>query len=75
MVVVKQTLLHGLFRVPESSHPRGRTIDLNVAVLPALDPRQIEAPLFELPGRVVSILTARLRTWLDARRTRYTRML
>jgi pimeloyl-ACP methyl ester carboxylesterase len=28
----------------------GRTIDLNVVVLPALDPRQIEAPLFELAG-------------------------
>jgi pimeloyl-ACP methyl ester carboxylesterase len=46
-----EELLCGKLTVFENRQSRaGRTIDLNVVVLPALDPGQKEAPLFELAG-------------------------
>jgi pimeloyl-ACP methyl ester carboxylesterase len=48
---IKEELLCGKLTVFENRERRaGRTIDLNVVVLPALDPGQMEAPLFELSG-------------------------
>jgi pimeloyl-ACP methyl ester carboxylesterase len=48
---IKEEVLCGKLTVFENRATRaGRTIDLNVVVLPALDPGQMEAPLFELSG-------------------------
>ena len=48
---IGEELLCGKLTVFENRERRaGRTIDLNVVVLPALDPGQMEAPLFELSG-------------------------
>lgn len=48
---VEEELLGGKFTVYENRRTRtGRTIDLNVIVLPALDPIGVQEPLFELAG-------------------------
>lgn len=48
---IKEELLCGKLAVFENRETKtGRTIDLNVVVLPALEPGQTEAPLFELSG-------------------------
>jgi pimeloyl-ACP methyl ester carboxylesterase len=48
---IKEELLCGKLTVFENRETRaGRTIDLNVVVLPALDAGQMETPLFELSG-------------------------
>jgi len=48
---IDEELLCGKLTVFENRQRRaGRTIELNVVVLPALDPGQMEAPLFELAG-------------------------
>ncbi|HSP46131.1 MAG TPA: alpha/beta hydrolase, partial [Chthoniobacterales bacterium] len=48
---INEELLCGKFRVFENRETRsGRTIDLNVVVVPALDPTRGEAPMFDLAG-------------------------
>ena len=48
---IDDEVLCGKFRVFESRQTRtGRTIDLNVVVLPALDPKNKTEPLFDLAG-------------------------
>ena len=48
---IEEELLCGKLTVPENRQTKvGRTIDLNVVVLPALDSRTKEEPLFELAG-------------------------
>jgi pimeloyl-ACP methyl ester carboxylesterase len=48
---IDEELLCGKLTVFENRETRtGRTIDLNVVVLPALDPSRSEAPLFDLAG-------------------------
>ena len=48
---IKEELLCGKLTVFENRATKaGRTIELNVVVLPVLDPAQTEAPLFELSG-------------------------
>jgi hypothetical protein len=48
---IKEELLCGKLTVFENRQSRaGRTIDLNVVVLPALDPNKKEEPLFDLAG-------------------------
>jgi len=48
---IREEVLCGKLTVFENRETRaGRTIDLNVVVLPALDPGQNEPPLFELAG-------------------------
>ena len=48
---IREELLCGKLTVFENRQTRtGRTIDLNVVVLPALEPGQMDAPLFELAG-------------------------
>ncbi|HEY2799072.1 MAG TPA: alpha/beta hydrolase [Chthoniobacterales bacterium] len=48
---IEEELLCGKLTVFENRQSRtGRTIDLNVVVLPALDPKKKEEPLFDLAG-------------------------
>lgn len=48
---IEEELLCGKLTVFENRETRsGRTIDLNVVVLPALDPSRIEEPLFDMAG-------------------------
>ncbi|MEY2531634.1 MAG: hypothetical protein QOI96_1719, partial [Verrucomicrobiota bacterium] len=48
---INEELLCGKLTVFENRETRtGRTIDLNVVVVPALDPSRVEAPLFDLAG-------------------------
>ena len=48
---IEEELLCGKFTVPENRQTRaGRTIDLNVVVLPALERNEREEPLFDLAG-------------------------
>ncbi|MEO5856103.1 MAG: alpha/beta fold hydrolase [Chthoniobacterales bacterium] len=48
---IEEELMCGKLTVPENRQTRvGRTIDLNVVVLPALDGKTTDAPLFDLAG-------------------------
>ena len=48
---IDEDLLCGKLTVFENRETHsGRTIDLNVVVVPALDPSRIEEPLFDLAG-------------------------